>query len=135
MGAFDGLRDQRTVVVTTFRRDGTGVPTAVHVVVEGDHAYIRTWATSGKAKRLRRDQRLMIAPSTFRGRPTGPAMIATARLLQGDEGQAVRRALGAKHPILQRRLVPLAHRLLHYKTIHYELSASGDVKSSSGENT
>lgn len=122
MGAFDNLAKQRNVVVTTYKRDGSAVATAVNVVVIGDHAYFRTWSTAGKAKRLRRDSRVTIAPSTARGKPTGPPIPATARLLGPDEVPPVRQALSKKYPIIQGRLVPLAHRLRHYDTVHYELS-------------
>jgi uncharacterized protein len=124
VGAFDDLATRRTVVVTTYKRDGSVVPTAVNVIVRGDHAYFRTWSTSGKAKRLRRDTRVLIAPSTARGRPTGPAIPATARMLGADEDGPIRQALTKKYPVLQGRLVPLAHRLRHYNTVHYELTAS-----------
>lgn len=39
--------------------DGSAVPTAVNVVVSGIQASFRTWSTSGKAKRLRRDMRVL----------------------------------------------------------------------------
>ena len=124
MGTFDDLTKKRNVVVTTYKRDGSAVATPVNVVVLGDHAYFRTWSTAGKAKRLRRDSRVAIAPSTARGKPTGPAIAATARLLRPDEVPVPREALAKKYPILQGKLVPLAHRLRHYDTVHYELSAS-----------
>jgi PPOX class probable F420-dependent enzyme len=124
MGAFDDLAKKRNVVVTTYKRDGSTVPTAVNVVVIGDHAYFRTWSTAGKAKRLRRDQRVLIAPSTVRGEPTGPAIAATARLLGPDEEEPVRHALARKYPLSQGKIVPFAHRLRHYSTVHYELTAS-----------
>jgi len=44
--------------------------------------------------------------------------------LEPDDVPAVRQALGKKYPILQGQLVPLAHRLRHYDTAHYELSTS-----------
>ncbi len=122
--SFDRLRTERTVVLTRFRRDGTGVPTAVHVAVEGDHAYVRTWSTSGKAKRHRRDPHLRIAPSTIRGTPTGPASGAVARVLDGDEAAAAFQRLARKYPVLQGRLVPWAHRLRGYTTVFYELTES-----------
>jgi PPOX class probable F420-dependent enzyme len=123
MGAFDDLSSIRNVVVTTYKRDGTAVPTPVHVVVIGDHAYFRTWSTAGKAKRLRRNPQVRIAPSTARGKPTGPALTAAARRLEPEEEQPVRQALGKKYPLLQGRLVPLAHKVRHYTTAHYELTA------------
>jgi PPOX class probable F420-dependent enzyme len=123
VGAFDHLANQRNVVVTTYKRDGTAVPTAVNVVVLGDHAYFRTWSTAGKAKRLRNNPQVAIAPSTARGQPTEPPMNASARLLSPEEEQPVRKALARKHPLLQGRLVPLSHRLRRYHTVHYELTA------------
>jgi uncharacterized protein len=124
VGAFDDLATKRTVLVTTYKRDGSVVPTAVNVVVLGDHAYFRTWSTAGKAKRLRRDPKVLIAPATARGRPTGPAMAATARLLGPEHEQPIRQALAKKYPLLQGQLVPLAHRLRRYSTVHYELTAT-----------
>ncbi len=124
MGDFDNLAQQRNVVVSTYKRDGTAVATAVNVVVMGDHAYFRTWSTSGKAKRLRRDPHILIAPSNPRGKPTGPAAAATARLLPEDEEEPVRHALAQKYPVIQGRLVPWAHRFRHYETVHYELTSS-----------
>jgi PPOX class probable F420-dependent enzyme len=124
MGTFDDLAKQRNVIVTTYKRDGSAVATPVNIVVIGDRAYFRTWATAGKAKRLRRDSRVTIAPATARGKPAGPSISATARLLAPDEVPPVRRALSKKYPIQQGRLVPLIHRLRHYETVHYELSAS-----------
>jgi PPOX class probable F420-dependent enzyme len=123
MGAFDDLATNRNVVVTTYKRDGTAVPTPVNVVVLGEHAYFRTWSSSGKAKRLPRNPQVLIAPSTMRGKPTGPAITATARLLGPEEEQPIGQALKRKYPVLQDRLVPLAHRLRHYSTVHYELTA------------
>ena len=122
VGAFDDLANRRAVVVTTYKRDGTAVPTPVSAVVDNDHAYFRTWSATGTVKRLRRDPRVLIAPSTSRGKPVGSEIAATARLSAPDEEQPVREALSAKYPILQARLVPLVHRLRHYDTVHYELS-------------
>jgi PPOX class probable F420-dependent enzyme len=113
---------QRTVLLTTFRRDGTPVGTPVHIAVDGDHAYSRTWNTAWKAKRIRNNPRVEVAPSTFRGRPTGPAIPARARVLTGDEAAVAARALSRKYPILHGLLIPRAHRLRGYQTVHFELT-------------
>jgi uncharacterized protein len=34
------------VLLTTYKRDGTPVGTAVNIAVEGDRAYFRTWDTA-----------------------------------------------------------------------------------------
>jgi hypothetical protein len=65
------------------------------------------------------------APSTFRGRPTGPAIDAVARRIDGDDAARAARALRRKHPVLQGLLVPLAHRLLRCGTAYYEVRTTG----------
>jgi PPOX class probable F420-dependent enzyme len=44
---------QWAVLLTTYKRDGTPVGTAVNIVVEGDHAYFRTWDTAWRFRRIR----------------------------------------------------------------------------------
>ncbi|MGH9203820.1 MAG: PPOX class F420-dependent oxidoreductase, partial [Vicinamibacterales bacterium] len=84
---------QRTVRLTTFRRDGTPVGTPVSIAVDGDRAYIRTYNRAGKAKRLRNNPNVEIAPSTIRGKPTGPSIRAELRLVSGDETKKAARLL------------------------------------------
>jgi uncharacterized protein len=78
-GYFAPVSRAKYVRLTTFRRDGTPVPTAVHIVVDGDTAFFRTWNTAGKAKRLRHTPAVLVAPSTFRGHPRGPEIRAQAQ--------------------------------------------------------
>lgn len=113
--------DQQTVLLTTYRRDDTPVGTPVSIAVDGDRAFIRTFDTAGKLKRIRRNPEVTIAPSTARGRPTGPAIRARARLLDGEEAAQAAQALASKHPILHGVLVPLGHRLRGNRTVHLEL--------------
>jgi len=112
---------QRTVLLTTYRRDGRPVGTPVNIAVEGDRAFVRTFDRAWKAKRLRNNPDAQIAPSTVRGKPTGPVIRVRSRLLTGDEASRAATALGNKHRILQGVMVPLFHRLRGYKTLHYEL--------------
>ena len=68
-GYFAPVSGATYVQLTTFRRDGRAVPTPVHLVVDGDAGFFRTWDVAGKAKRLRHTSAVRIAPATFRGRP------------------------------------------------------------------
>jgi PPOX class probable F420-dependent enzyme len=115
---------QQTVVLTTLRRDGTPVKTPVNIAVDGDRAFIRTWDTAGKVKRIRNNPEVTIAPCTAGGRPTGPAIPARARILTGEESAHAGRLLARKHPILHALLVPLGHRLRGNTTTHIELTRS-----------
>jgi hypothetical protein len=94
------------MLLPTFKRDGTPVATPVHVAVEGERAYFRTWNPAGKRKRLRHTQRVLIAPCTMRGRSSSPPGEATARFLSGAEAAHAARALARKYPILHGLLIP-----------------------------
>jgi uncharacterized protein len=115
---------QQTVLLTTFRRDGTPVKTPVNIAVDGDRAFIRSWDSAGKVKRIRNNPEVAIAPCTARSRQTGPPMSARARILSGQESARAGRLLARKHPILQVQgfLVPLGQRLRGNTTTHIELT-------------
>ena len=112
---------QWAVLLTTYKRDGTPIGTPVSIVVDGDRAFVRTFDTAWKLKRIRNNPEVKVAPSTWRGRPTGPAIRARARVLEGEESAYAGRLLARKHPILHRFLVPLIHRLRGNETMHIEL--------------
>jgi PPOX class probable F420-dependent enzyme len=112
---------QKTVLLTTHRRDGTPVGTPVHIAVDGDRAFVRTWDSTGKLKRIRNDPGVEVCPSTVGGRPAGPAMRARARVLEGEESARAGRMLARKYPVLHGFLIPLVHRLRGNETTHIEL--------------
>jgi PPOX class probable F420-dependent enzyme len=122
--SFAPFTRQRTVLLTTLRRDGTPVKTPVHIAVDGDRAFVRSWDTAGKVKRIRNNPEVTIAPCTTRGRPTGPPIPAHARILSGEESTRAGRLLAAKYPILHGLLIPLGHRLRGHTTTHVELTRS-----------
>ena len=123
---------QWAVLLRTYKRDGTPVGTAVNIVVEGDHAYFRTWDTAWKFRRIRNNPEVEFAPCTPHGRPTGPATHARARILEGGESAHARRLLARKYPVSHGIMVPLAHRLLGYRTVHIELRCLGDASRDRG---
>jgi uncharacterized protein len=117
----EALRGAGTIVLTTFKRDGTPVPTPVSIAFDGDRAFFRSYDRAWKTKRLRNNARVEVAPATLRGKPAGAAIEARATLLSGGEAQVAARALARRHRLLQAVLVPFAHRMRHYQTMHYEL--------------
>ncbi|MGH9244940.1 MAG: PPOX class F420-dependent oxidoreductase [Acidimicrobiales bacterium] len=123
---FGPISGAKTVLLTTYRRDGTPVGTPVHVVAESNVAYIRTFDPSGKLKRMRRNPYVEVAPSTMRGRVTGPALAARARVLEGEESNAVARALARKYPLAHGKLIPWFHRRKGLTTVHIELTPASE---------
>ncbi len=112
---------QWTVLLTTYKRDGTPIGTPVNIAVDGERAFVRTFDTAWKLKRIRNHPEVEVAPSTRRGKSTGPAIRAHARVFEGEESAYAGRLLARKHPMLHRFLVPLIHRLRGNETIHIEL--------------
>ena len=59
------------ISLETFRRNGTGVKTPVWFAARNGRLYVFTEASSWKAKRLRNDPRIRVAPCSVRGRVRG----------------------------------------------------------------
>ena len=94
------LADEKYLLLTTFRRNGTPVSTPVWVVSldTGDVGFY-TSSASGKAKRLAHTERVTVQPCDARGRvkPGAPALDATARLVTGDQLETIRERVVAKY--------------------------------------
>jgi PPOX class probable F420-dependent enzyme len=121
----DRFVEQRTVLLSSYKRDGTPVDTPVNIAVEVDHAFIRSFDAAWKVKRMRRNPVVEVAPSTFGGKPQGPPTRFRARRLEGVEAAHAAHLIEAKHPILQWILVPLGHRVKRVRTLHFELTPVG----------
>jgi uncharacterized protein len=116
------LESSWAVLLRTRKRDGSWVGTPVNLAVADGRAYFGTPADTWKVRRLRNCDEVEVAPSTLRGRPTGPSLAARARLLQGEEARAAERVLVRRHPIVHRFVVPLELRLKRTRNTLYELS-------------
>jgi PPOX class probable F420-dependent enzyme len=124
--ALEPLKDTWAAALTTYKRDGTPVRTAVNIAVDGEKAYFRTPGRTWKVKRLRNNPEVEIAPSDNRGNPTGAPIKAAARLLSGDEEKHAAELIDRKYAIVQRYGVRALHRLLRWQTQHYELTPVTD---------
>jgi uncharacterized protein len=115
------LRNTKTILLTTYKKDGTPVATPVSIAFDRERAFFRSYDKAWKTRRLRRNPAVQAAPATLRGQPTGPAVRARAILLDGEQAHVAARALARRHRLLQAILVPVTHRLMRYRTLHYEL--------------
>lgn len=118
----ESLRGAKTVLLRTFKRDGTPVPTPVSIAFGGDRAFFRSHEQAVKSKWLRNNPNVEVAPSTLGGRVTGPTIVARAVLLTDGKANIAAKALAREHRIRQGVLVPLTYRLMGYRTLHYELT-------------
>jgi PPOX class probable F420-dependent enzyme len=97
------LSDEKYMLLTTYRRDGTGVSTPVWVVpLDGESVAFWTSSGSGKAKRLAHTERVTVQPCDGRGRVKAgsSALEATARLVSGSELDPIREKVVAKYGVM-----------------------------------
>jgi uncharacterized protein len=62
------LGEQRFVSLTTFKRNGEGVPAPMWIGRDGADLFVWTPADSWKVKRVRNNSRVLLAPSTRFGK-------------------------------------------------------------------
>ncbi len=69
----------------TFRKTGVGVRTPVWFAQEGNTFYVYTLPDSGKAKRIRNNPKVRVAPCDMRGNLRGAWVEARARISEAPE--------------------------------------------------
>jgi len=91
------IHGQKYISLVTFKRDGTPIATPIWFAESDGKLYFMTRSDSGKYKRIRNSPRVKIAPSTIRGKVTGPEFSATARILPESDWGRARTAVRAKY--------------------------------------
>ena len=86
MSKEDQFSKQKYLNIETYRKNGEGVRTPVWFVQDGGFLYVITSATSGKAKRIRNNGKVNVAPCKMDGRLVGEWLPAQARELADAEG-------------------------------------------------
>lgn len=90
------------ISLTTYRKSGQPVATAVWTVPIEDKIYVSTGAQTGKAKRLRNNEQVTVALCDALGKNVGPAHKATARLVPLSEHPEFRDLMLHKYGFQQR---------------------------------
>lgn len=72
------LGDEPYILLTTFRRTGVPVSTAVWVGRDTDSLLVTSMGLAGKVKRLRNDDRVELTPCDIRGQVTDGAVTLSA---------------------------------------------------------
>jgi PPOX class probable F420-dependent enzyme len=98
--AFEG---RKYLSLETYRKSGQGVRTPVWFVAPSDAGagvptlYVYTTADTGKAKRIRNNGTVRIAPCDARGKITGEWIDARARIVTSEEARGGMRLLDRKY--------------------------------------
>jgi PPOX class probable F420-dependent enzyme len=96
---FETLRKHQFISLTTFRKNGVGVPTPVWFALVDGKLFGTTQAQTGKVKRIRNNPRVSVAPSTARGEVLGEAVEGIARVLDPSEFKHAEDALKKKYGV------------------------------------
>lgn len=106
------LHTAKYISFTSFRRDGTPVPTAVWSVPYEDGYAFTTDATSWKVKRILANPRVTVQVCNVRGRPTKGAPVLQGRAVVLDaEGVAdVQQLIRSKYRIAYKLLIERSDR-------------------------
>ncbi|KUL21182.1 PPOX class F420-dependent oxidoreductase [Streptomyces regalis] len=89
------------LLITSYRKNGTGVATPVWVVRDADALGVWTVADSWKVKRRARGD-VLVGPCDLRGRPTGDQVPATAEICDEATSARYRRLIARKYGITGR---------------------------------
>ncbi|MCA1008398.1 PPOX class F420-dependent oxidoreductase [Rhodococcus hoagii] len=88
------------VLLTTFRKDGSGVPTPLWAAMDGDRMLMWTETKSWKVKRIRNRSRVTVGACDARGNPKGPQIDATAAVLDDAGTEETRDAIARKYGVI-----------------------------------
>ena len=121
---FAGLRDHKHALLVTFRTDGTAVPTPVWFALLDDRRLVvSAEERTAKVRRIRRDPRARVVPCDPRGKPLGPGVDASARILAAEEeGELAEAALDRRYGRMRRGY----HKLMLDEAgmVHLEITAA-----------
>ena len=99
---FASLQGQKYINLETFRKNGQGVRTPVWFAGEPEQGvpeklYAYSTADSGKAKRIRNNPRVRVAPCDVRGKLLGEWIDARAEIVSGEEAEQGMNLLNKKY--------------------------------------
>jgi PPOX class probable F420-dependent enzyme len=95
---FAFLSQHQFIVLNTYRKNGSSVPTTVWFAYDQGKIYITTGKNAGKAKRIRNNGRVQMTPSDRTGNLLGePEVQGQAREITADERVHVRATLAQKY--------------------------------------
>ncbi|MBB3665837.1 MULTISPECIES: PPOX class F420-dependent oxidoreductase [Prauserella salsuginis group] len=111
MSELERLGAEKYVLLTTFRRSGTAVPTPVWIARDGDELVLYSARDAGKVKRIRASVEVEVIACDVRGANThGDTVHGTARVLDETGSARAREAIARKYGLFG-KLAMLGSRL------------------------
>lgn len=108
--SLDTLGSGKYLLITSYRKNGSGVATPVWVVRDGAALGAWTAADSWKVKRIRARSDVLVGPCDLRGNPTGEQIPATAEICDAATTARYRQLIARKYGLVG-RLTLLGSRL------------------------
>lgn len=100
--SLDTLGSGKYLLITSYRKNGTGVATPVWVVRDGAALGAWTAADTWKVKRIRNRADVLVGPCDMRGRPTGDPIPATAEIVDAATTAHYRQLIARKYGLIGR---------------------------------
>ncbi len=95
--ALASLANEQYISLTTFRRNGDPVSTAVWFAADAGKLYVYSNLNAGKMKRVRATGKVEVAACTVKGKITGQVMTGSAIALDASRGEYVHQLLNRKY--------------------------------------
>jgi uncharacterized protein len=95
------FKGRKYLNLTSFRKNGTAVPTPLWFAEENGKLFVMTRSDSGKYKRIRNNPEVRIAPCTMRGKITGPEFPGRVRILPPEDWRHARDLLARKYWLMK----------------------------------
>ncbi len=95
------FRNFEYIRLETVKKNGQVVPTPVWFVVEDDMLFVRSYANSGKVKRMKNNPHVRVTPSDALGKPHGVTIEGTAERANGDTEIKISQRLYRKYGLMK----------------------------------
>ncbi len=100
-GKLEQFQNRDYIRLETFKKNGQAVATPVWFVVDGGMLYVRSYANSGKVKRMRNNSQVLVAPSDALGKAYGVNIAGTALRVDADLEIKISQLLYRKYGLMK----------------------------------
>jgi uncharacterized protein len=97
----EAFENKEYIRLETVKRNGQLVPTPVWFIVDEGRLFVRSYANSGKVKRMRNNPHVRVTPSDAVGKPHGVTIDGTAVRANGDMEIKISQQLYRKYGLMK----------------------------------